>query len=73
MSNNWIPQHEIDTLVARVRVVVDRFGGQSDALANLRKSYEVFYECPDVAATIILKDALQSLEEEMKSLGLYPR
>ena len=58
-----IPQAEAYALVARIRKLVERFGGQSDELTNLRKYYKMFHDCPEAGAFVMTEVEVERLEK----------
>lgn len=55
-------QQEIDHVVSRIRTLVEKHGGSSEELKNLRAVYEMFHRRPDNPTYGMLLGVLDGLE-----------
>lgn len=59
-----VDQSDIDAVVARIRVQVDKHGGNSPKLTPVRTLYTMLYTRRDSATLGLLQGALDDLERE---------
>jgi hypothetical protein len=57
----YIEQEVVDKIVQRCRNAVDHYGGQSDELKEVRKRYQMFHDCTDGCAYVLLDVALKDV------------
>lgn len=57
-----VRQEEVDALVVRIKALVEKHGGSSDVLVNVRKLYAMFYARPEHACFAFLTSAVEEVE-----------
>lgn len=63
-QTGWIVAAEMDSLVARIRALVRKHGGQSQPLAALRDAYALLHACPEKGAFALVTAEVERLERE---------
>ena len=54
-------QREIDSVVTRIKKAVEKYGGRSDELIELRKSYAIMERCKEHGALVMVEAELERL------------
>jgi hypothetical protein len=60
---NAVTQEQVDSMVARIKKLVTKHGGDSEKLATVRKLYAMFHRCPEHACFGFLTAAVEEVEK----------
>lgn len=58
-------QAEVDSVVVRVKMLIEKLGKNSSRLTSVRKLYRMFSDCPEPGAFGLLTAAVSEVEEEV--------
>lgn len=58
-----VPQEEVNALVYKIKTLINKHGGMSDKLAEVRKWFHIFTSCPEAGSFVVLESEVNKLYE----------